>query len=340
MDRTLKFKVALLAVFALVASAGAQIAGAPNRILVTPGQRLTTKGTSGVQSKGPIFYTDGLPGATWDARLLYCLTNAAALNGAAGICDMSNEPANTSSATASNGVVAGNGQVVILPPVTLTFGNTFFFNVTGSNSGFLCAQQYTCKVDASNNGSAGTFALVGASGDFVSGVLMLGGRLNKQTGNEVLMTGLKHSFINNWSQQAGQAAVTLVACNQCVVTYNVIDQSGSAAILANNSSNATTTAYNLVAYNLTRDANVNVLGNTQGTIGAGCSASNCTANPPTAHLSDGNQFYHNIIRNQVFGSGECNNSNVNFTVTAWSITSNVVTFTGTTPGSREFVDRN
>lgn len=309
------------------APAGGGISG------LTIGQRLTTNGTTGIQTKGPTFDVTQATGATWDARLNFCLTNAAMLNGAAGTCDMTSETG-TSSTTVANGVVAGNGQWIILPPVTLTFGNTFFFNVTGNNSGLICVQIWTCVLDASNNGSAGTVTEAGVK-DGVSGVKMIGGRLNKQTGNEVLITGTNDWFWSNWLVNAGQDGVSIVNSGanpekQASVQFNVIDQSGSAAILVNNSNNSSSTTLNDISYNLTRDANVNWNQNTQGTIGAGCSASNCGASPPTAHLADYNSIHDNIILNQYFAAADCNNPNFGtLAISGWSGNGATITLTYT-----------
>ena len=304
---------------------------------LTVGQHLTTNGTTGIQTKGPTFDTTQLTGATWDARLNFCLTNAAALNGGAGTCDMTSETG-TSSSTAANGVIAGNGQLVILPPVTLTFGNTFFFDVTGSNSGLNCPQPLACVLDASNNGSAGTVKLDG-NYDFFTNAKYIGGRLNKQSGNEVVITGSNAQVWGNWSVNAGQDAISLInnvgSCPQYAsVRYNIIDQSGSAAVLENNGSNACNLSFNDVSFNLTRDANVNFAQNTQGTIGVGCSATNCATAPPLAHLSDNNTIFHNIILNQVLGSGDCNNPNFGtLNITSWTGngTTVVLTYTSTQP---------
>lgn len=284
------------------------------------GQRLSAQNSTAIVPSGPIYDTTQIAGATVDARLHACL---GALPSTGGACDMSAETALTTSTTVANGVISGNGVIVILPPVTTTLGNAFFFNITGNNSGFVCLQKWACVLDASNNGSAGTFTLAG-TGDFVTQVKMIGGRLNKQTGNEVNITGTNDWFYYNWMVNAGQAAVTVTnngatAEAQASVRYNIVDQSGSAAILINNSNNASSTTLNDVGYNLTRDANVNFNQNTQGTIGAGCSAGNCQASPPTAHLADHNSFHDNIILNQVLGSGDCNNPNFGtLAITSWT----------------------
>src|SRR5262249_54733916 len=155
----------------------------------------------------------------------------------------------------------------------ITFGTGFFFNVTGNNSGIVCplANQWACVLDASNNGSAGTITLAGV-GSFATGIKMIGGRMNKQTGNTVILSGKNGKAESNWVAKAGHSAFPLSSVNQASVRYNVIDQSGSAAINVNSNVNGSTVSYNEIAYNLARDANVNVLQNSQGTIGITCSA--------------------------------------------------------------------
>ena len=239
-------------------------------------------------------------GSTFSAHLTYCLS---ILPAGGGVCDGSYEPAQSSfpSITISNPNV-----VVILPPVTLMLANgaLFTFGSSASNSGIICQQKWSCVLDASTNNSAGTILVAGGTGNFVDGIKMIGGRLNKQTGTEVVMTGTNHRFTNNWSVNAGRTAVALTNCNNCVVHYNIIDQSGAAAILANTNANGSTSNYNDIGFNLTRDANVNVsssggTANTQGTIGASCSAPACMSSPPSAHLADYNNIHDNVILNQV-----------------------------------------
>lgn len=309
------------------------------------GQRATPNSATTLANSGPTFYTEKLTGATWDARLNYCLTNAAALNSLPGVCDMTAETG-TSSTTVANGVMAQAGQIVILPPVTLTLGTGFFFNVTGAQSGLTCIHKWACVVDGSNNGSAGLLTLNGV-GAYAERIKWNGGRLNKQTGNEIVVNATERAwFWENWIVNAGQDAISIVnngtaAESQASVRYNVIDQSGSAAILINNGNNSSSTTLNDVSYNLTRDANVNFNQNTQGTIGAGCSALNCIetagvpGTPPSAHLADHNVFTHNIILNQVIGSGDCNNPNFGtLNIASWSgsgTTSITFTYTTTQP---------
>jgi hypothetical protein len=277
-------------------------------------------------------------GSGFAAHVAYCQT---ILPASGGTCDGSYEPAQMTTATVT---ISSSNVVVILPPVTLTLGTGFLLTVTGSNSGFLCQQQWSCVLDASNNTGVGTIALGASagtsSGDFVNNIKMIGGRLNKQTGNEVVMTGTSLRFTNNWSVNAGRDAVALTACNYCVVHYNIVDQSAAAAILVSNSSNSTTSNFNDIGFNLTRDANVNVVSsgqtaNTQGTIGASCSAPACSSVPPTAHLADYNSIHDNVILNQYFpvGSpnGNCSNPNVGpVAISSWTGTGTVVTFTFTT----------
>jgi hypothetical protein len=248
-------------------------------------------------------------GTGFAAHVAYCQT---LLPASGGTCDGSYEPAQTTLATVT---ISSSNVVVILPPVTLTLGNGFLgLSVTASNSGFVCLQQWSCVLDASNNGGNGTISMANSvtatSGDFANNIKLIGGRLNKQAGNEVVMTGTAHQFTNSWSVNAGRDAVTLSNCNSCIVQHNIIDQSGAAAIIINTNSNSSTSNYNDIGFNLTRDANVNVGQNTQGTIGASCNAGNCTASLPTAHLADYNNFHDNVILNQYFFSGNCNNPNV------------------------------
>lgn len=287
---------------------------------LTTGQRTVANTSSTLANSGPTYYTEKLSGANIDQRLQTCLI---LLPSSGGICDMTAETALPTTSTAANGVISGNGVIVILPPVTITLGSTFFFNITGTNSGLVCLHKWACVIDASNNGSAGTVTLNG-TGAYATGIKMIGGRLNKQSGNEIIINGSNNWFWENWLVNPGQDGVSIVNNGaapetQASVRYNIIDQSGSAAILINNGNNASATTLNDVSFNLTRDANVNFNQNTQGTIGAGCSASNCTATPPTAHLADHNVFTHNIILNQVLGSGDCNNPNFGtLNIASWS----------------------
>ncbi len=299
---------------------------------LTAGQRAVPNSASTLTTSGPTYYTERLTGATVDARLSTCLT---ALSSSGGTCDMTAEPAAT---TSTSPLTISAANVMIIPPAaTITFGNGFFFNITGANSGFACLQLWSCVFDASNNGAAGTITLNG-TGAFTKGVKVIGGRMNKQTGNEILVTGSNNVFWYNWIVNAGQDAISLVnngsssAATQASIRYNLIDQSGSAAALINNGNNSTSTQYNEIAFNVTRDANVNVLQNFQGTIGVGCSASNCAASPPTAHLADHNYIHDNVIINQYFGSGDCNNPNFGtLSIASWSGSGTTsITFTYTT----------
>src|SRR5450432_244337 len=274
-----------------------------------------------VLGQGAIFDTTRLgvlAGSGFAAHVAYCQT---ILPTSGGTCDGSYEPAQMLPSTGIT--ISSSNVVVILPPVTLTLTGGGVLAVGTalspvSNSGFLCQQKWSCVLDASSNNPTGTISILGGNGDFADGIKMIGGRLNKLLGSDVVMTGTNHRFTNNWSVNAGRTAVALTDCNSCVVHYNVIDQSGAAAILANSDANGSTSNYNDIGFNLTRDANVNVssagqTANTQGTIGASCSAPACSGSPmaPTAHQADYNNIHDNVILNQVFTVGaNCNNPNI------------------------------
>lgn len=297
---------------------------------LTAGQRISASTPTTLVSSGPIYDTTQITGATFAARIATCL---AALPVAGGTCDASAEAVTTTTATIT---VSGTGQLLIMPPVHITLGNTFTINVTGSFSGLVCLQKWQCELDAHANGSAGTVALTGTQGDFLDGFYILGGRLNSQTGTELVAQGLNHKITNNWVQQAGNNGIVPRNCNACFIQYNIIDQSANAAIIVTANTSGLVANNNDIGFNTLRDNNT--ANTTQGQIGTVCPTASGQGCDVVTHGADGNSFHDNVVFNQVLGSGDCNNPNLGpNAIASVSGTGAVVTLTFTTPLSGTFI---
>jgi hypothetical protein len=298
------------------------------------GQRISASNTTTVIPSGPVFDTTQVTGADLAARINNCLGTAAGLNHNPGICDAQAET--SLSATAATITIADPGQIVLMPPIHVTLGNTFLLSVTASNSGFLCLQYWQCEIDAHANGSAGTFSLTGTQKDIVDGFHILGGRLNSQTGTEVVLAGFKHQFTNNFVEQAGNNGIVPRNCNSCTIWNNWVTQSANAAILVTANTAGLTANNNDIGFNTLYDNNT--ANTTQGAIGAVCPPSGGSGCSAVLHAADGNNFHDNIVKNQVLGTGDCNNPNLGPNPIA-SVSGNgtTVTLVYTTPLTGTFI---
>ena len=258
---------------------------------LTLGQRIVASGTNAIAVSGPTFYADQAPGATIDAQLIYCLTNAAMLNSSPGTCDAS---AISTGLTTAATVNLAAGQLVILPPQHIVLGTGFLFTSSGSNAAMICRQHWQCWIDGSNNGSAG---LVNFSGnyDLVQGIHFTGGRILVQSGTEVQMSGIHDVVNDNWLEDAGTYGFVCAGCNQSIFSNNLSDRSGKAGFYVNAGTGLT--AYdNQFLFNECRDCN---------TLDSGDGGEG-TASSGGLGFTNGTLWQGNVDRNLYFNTTPCN----------------------------------
>jgi hypothetical protein len=255
------------------------------------GQRVSANGHTTLASSGPIFDTTQFAGGGIAADIADCLT---ALATGPGTCDASSEPAQTTAATIN---ISVSGVVVLMPPVTITLGSGFFLWVTAANSGFICGgAARSCILNSAPAGVTTAIILAGASGDFVVGMQIPGGRCgiagcssstgsSPNTENAITMTGTDHQVLNNLITDSGHIGVSLSLCNSCIVRDNEIDRAGWAGIVVNTATSGTS-LNNRIITNLLEDDNV--LANPGGSIEISCSMGTSCGYSTDGTLVEGN----------------------------------------------------